>query len=149
MEVVNTLDIDGTQWELQDAEARNKIATLETEVNTNIPNRFEVDENKINGIYKIAHGNSIQKCCEKLNYSYSYTDIPYSINEIFSHPEKYPTGIYNFSSGGPAFLFIVQNLNSSFMSVIATGYATSDIIKATKNYSEFSLGIISKTSTIK
>ena len=32
MEVVNTLDIDGTQWELQDAEARNKIAELETQL---------------------------------------------------------------------------------------------------------------------
>ncbi len=32
MEVANILDIDGTQWEMQDAEARNKIATLETEI---------------------------------------------------------------------------------------------------------------------
>ena len=29
MEVVNTLDIDGSQWEIQDVEARNKIATIE------------------------------------------------------------------------------------------------------------------------
>lgn len=29
MEVVDTLDIDGTQWEIQDAEARNKIAVIE------------------------------------------------------------------------------------------------------------------------
>ena len=29
MEVVNTLDIDGTQWEMQDVEARNRIAELE------------------------------------------------------------------------------------------------------------------------
>ena len=29
MEVVNTLDIDGTQWEIQDVEARNRIAELE------------------------------------------------------------------------------------------------------------------------
>ena len=28
MEVVNTLDIDGSQWELQDVEARNDIATI-------------------------------------------------------------------------------------------------------------------------
>ena len=142
------VDIKGVQWELKDEVARNKITTLETEVNTNIPERFTVDETKINGIYKIAYGNSIQKCCEKLGYSYLYTDIPFSINEIFSNPQKYPTGIYSFSLGGPAFLFIVQNLNSDFMSVIATGYTTSDIIKATKTYSEFSLGIISKTNTI-
>lgn len=145
---VKTVDIDGSQWSMKDQEARNKIATLETEVNTNIPERFTINENKLNNIYKIANGKTMQECCEKLAYSYSYTDIPFSINEIFSHPEKYPTGIYNFSSGGPAFLFIVQNLNSDFMSVIATGYTTSDIIKATKSYSEYSLGIISRTSTI-
>lgn len=29
MEVVNTLDIDGTQWEMQDVVARNRIAELE------------------------------------------------------------------------------------------------------------------------
>lgn len=28
MEIVNTLDIDGTQWEIQDAEARQDIAKL-------------------------------------------------------------------------------------------------------------------------
>ena len=145
---VAKIDIDGVQWDIKDQNARNRITTLETEVNTNIPERFTTDETKINGIYKIAYGNSIQECCEKLGYSYSYTDIPFSINEIFSNPQKYPTGIYSFSLGGPAFLFIVQNLNSDFMSVIATGYTTSDIIKATKNYSEFSLGIISRTSTI-
>ena len=32
MEIVNTLDIDGTQWEIQDVEARNKIAALKTEI---------------------------------------------------------------------------------------------------------------------
>ena len=30
MENANILDIDGTQWEIQDVEARNKIAILET-----------------------------------------------------------------------------------------------------------------------
>ena len=145
---VKTVDIDGSQWSMKDQDARDKITTLETEVNTNIPERFTVNEKRIDGIYKIANGKSIKECCEKLNYSYSFTDIPYSINEIFNHPEKYPTGIYNFSLGGPAFLFIVQNLNNNYMSVIATGYTTSDIIKATKNLSEFSLGAISKTSSI-
>ena len=35
MEVANILDIDGTQWELQDLEARNKIANLEQEIQEN------------------------------------------------------------------------------------------------------------------
>lgn len=146
---VKIVDIDNEQWNIKDQEARNKIATLETEVNTNIPNRFKVDEERIDGIYKIANGNSIQKCCEKLDYSYSYTDIPFAVNEIFSNPQGYQTGIYSLSFGGPAFLFIVQNLGNNYMSVIATGYTTSDIIKASKNYNEFSLGIISKTKEIK
>ena len=29
MEIANILDIDGTQWEIQDAEARNKITVIE------------------------------------------------------------------------------------------------------------------------
>ena len=149
MEIVNTLDIDGTQWELQDVEARNRIATLETEINTNIPNRFTTDEKKINGIYKIADGNSIQECCTKLNYPYSTIDISYAIDYVFKNPELYPTGIYNVSVGGPAFLIIVQNLNKNYMSIIATGYTTSDIFKATKSNTSYSLGIISKTQNIK
>ena len=32
MEVVNTLDIDGTQWEIQDVIARNEISALKTEI---------------------------------------------------------------------------------------------------------------------
>lgn len=32
MEVVNTLDIDGTQWEIQDAESRSEISALKTEI---------------------------------------------------------------------------------------------------------------------
>lgn len=45
MEVVNTLDIDGTQWEIQDAEARNKIATLEEGFNslTNYQKDIEIN----------------------------------------------------------------------------------------------------------
>ena len=45
MEVVNTLDIDGTQWELQDVEARNKIAVLEESFNslTNYKTGIEIN----------------------------------------------------------------------------------------------------------
>ena len=34
MEVVNILDIDGTQWEIRDEEARKKISVLETSFNS-------------------------------------------------------------------------------------------------------------------
>lgn len=33
MEIVHTLDIDGSQWELQDVEARNRIEEIVTETN--------------------------------------------------------------------------------------------------------------------
>lgn len=145
---VKTVDIDGSQWSMKDQEARGKIATLETEVNTNIPERFIADENKINSIYRTASGNSIQECCKKLSYSYASTDIPYTIDYIFKNPQSYPTGIHNISIGGPAYLFIVQNLNSDYMSVIATGYSTLEIFKANKNATSFSLGIISKSSSV-
>ena len=39
MEVVNTLDIDGFQWEMQDVEARGKIAVIEDILTVkNLPN---------------------------------------------------------------------------------------------------------------
>lgn len=145
---VKTVDIDGSQWSIKDEEARGKITTLEKEVNTNIPERFIADENKINGIYRIASGKSIQECCEKLGYPYVGTAITFAIDYIFKNPQSYPTGIHNVSLGGPAYLFIVQNLDGNYMSVIATGYSTSDIFKATKNLTDFSLGLISKTSSI-
>ena len=34
MEVVNTLDIDGTQWEIQDTEARGKITDIQKNIST-------------------------------------------------------------------------------------------------------------------
>ena len=145
---VTKIDIDGIQWDIKDQVARDKTATLVTEVNTNIPNRFTVDEKRIDGIYKIANGKSIQECCEKLNYSYSYTDAPYAIDYVFRNPQSYPTGIYSITVGGPAFLFIVQNQSDDFMSIIATGYSTSDIFKADKNSTNFSLGLISKTKSL-
>ena len=145
---VKIVDIDGSQWNMKDQEARNKIADLETEINTNIPNRFTVDENRIDGVYRSTAGKSIKECCEKLKYSYDVSDIPYAIDYVFRNPVNYPTGIYSITVGGPAFLFIVQNLNNTFMTIIATGYSTSDIFKATKSNTDYFLGLISKTKEI-
>ena len=149
MEVVNTLDIDGTQWEIQDVEARNKLVTLETEVNVNIPKKFTIDEKRIDDVYKCAEGNSIQECCNKIGYSYEDYGIAYTVNSIFMNPGSYPTGVYSIASGGPAFLCIVQRLNDYFMSVIATGYSTPHILKAKLSDGVFSLGVITPTSFMK
>ena len=145
---VKIVDIDGSQWSMKDQEARNKIATLETEINTNIPNRFTVDEKRIDGVYRSTSGKSIQECCEKLKYSYEVSDIPYAIDYVFRNPESYPTGIYSITVGGPAFLFLVQNLDNTFITIIATGYSTSDIFKATKSNTDYFLGLITKTKEI-
>ena len=48
MEVVNTLDIDGTQWEIQDVEARNQIAVLEESNTTNKTNIQNLQNEKLN-----------------------------------------------------------------------------------------------------
>ena len=145
---VKIVDIDGSQWNMKDQEARNKSATLETEVNTNIPNRFTVDEKRIDGIYVSTGGKSIQECCEKLKYPYTVSDITFAIDYVLRHPESYPTGIYSVTVGGPAFLLIVQNLNNTFITIIATGYSTSDIFKATRSNTDYFLGLISKTKEV-
>ena len=47
MEVVNTLDIDGTQWEMQDAEARNQISMLKSEMKYKIVITREIFDSDI------------------------------------------------------------------------------------------------------
>ena len=149
MEVVNTLDIDGTQWEIQDQTARSKIAKIEEEVNINIPEKIAIDKKRIDDVYKYAEGNSIQECCNKINYPYDQYGIAFTINSVLTDPDSFTTGIYNFASGGPAYLLIVQKLNDNFISVIATGYSTPHILKAKKSDGIIGLGVITPTSFVK
>ena len=48
MEVVNTLDIDGTQWEIRDGEARKKIATIEEKTTIKITKKIDEATIKMN-----------------------------------------------------------------------------------------------------
>ena len=48
MEVVNTLDIDGTQWEIQDVKARNQIATIEEKTTIKITKKVDEATVKMN-----------------------------------------------------------------------------------------------------
>ena len=48
MEIVHTLDIDGSQWEIQDVEARNKIVTLETKTTVKITKKIDQEKFKMN-----------------------------------------------------------------------------------------------------
>lgn len=45
MEVVNTLDIDGTQWNIQDSEARERVTSLEEKAAANFD--YSLDEKVI------------------------------------------------------------------------------------------------------
>lgn len=47
MEIVNTLDIDGTQWEIQDVEARNRIAELEQKPIIKVTNKINTQSIKM------------------------------------------------------------------------------------------------------
>ena len=86
MAEVHIVDIDGEQWDIKDLPLTERVTNLETSVNTNIPNRFARDEKKIDGIYTIAHGNSIQECCNKLGYEYDQYGIAYAIAAVFNNP---------------------------------------------------------------
>ena len=48
MEVANILDIDGSQWELQDAKARNDIATIEEKTTIKITKKIDEVAIKMN-----------------------------------------------------------------------------------------------------
>ena len=48
MEVANILDIDGSQWEIQDVEARNKIATIEKKTTIKITKKVDEVAIKMN-----------------------------------------------------------------------------------------------------
>lgn len=60
MEIVNTLDIDGTQWELQDIAARNKITEIEQLLKTENVNDIPINLNSGNSA-NVASITSIQK----------------------------------------------------------------------------------------
>ena len=48
MEVANILDIDGSQWEIQDVEARNKIAIIEEKTTIKITKKVDEATVKMN-----------------------------------------------------------------------------------------------------
>lgn len=60
MEIANILDIDGTQWEIQDAEARNKITVIEDfltakempDISITLNNGYSVSTKSINYVQK-------------------------------------------------------------------------------------------------
>lgn len=83
MEVVNTLDIDGTQWNIQDSEARNDIANLKLELKEKA-NKSEIPT-------------TVEQLTDSSNYA-KKTDIPdisgleqsiTSLNSDFNNEKKY------------------------------------------------------------
>ena len=74
MEVVNTLDIDGIQWKLQDEEARNKIATLEMKTTVKVTNKIK-NKNIIMNLIEINNEKFLQLHIEALYWSGAISEI--------------------------------------------------------------------------
>ena len=74
MEVVNTLDIDGTQWEIQDVEARNKIATLEMKTTVKVTNKIK-NKNIIMNLIEINNEKFLQLHIEALYWDGTISGI--------------------------------------------------------------------------
>lgn len=60
MEIVHTLDIDGSQWEMQDVEARNRIAGIEQLLKPETVNDIPINLNSGNSASQVRI-KSIQK----------------------------------------------------------------------------------------
>lgn len=67
MEVVNTLDIDGTQWEIQDEVARDNINTLAQKTDITTERIWSLDNSFINKV-KINNEYFLQAHFEQVNY---------------------------------------------------------------------------------
>ena len=74
MEVVNTLDIDGTQWEIRDEEARNKIAELETKPIVKVKNKINNQNVKMN-LVEIDNEQFIHLHIQGLHWSGEISEI--------------------------------------------------------------------------
>lgn len=74
MEVVNTLDIDGTQWEIQDVEARKKILELDQKTTIKITNKINTKNIKMN-LIEINKEKFLQLHIEALHWSGLISEI--------------------------------------------------------------------------
>ena len=96
MEIVNTLDIDGTQWGIQDAEARSKIATLESDaivkdledIEINMKSGYTAKQARMFNHYKIGKIHFMSVAIENIDGNYIGTYATVLIGSINIHPKK-------------------------------------------------------------
>ena len=74
MEVANTLDIDGTQWEIQDVEARKKIAELEQKPIIKTKNKIDNPNIKMN-LVEIGNEQFIHLHIQKLYWTGEISEV--------------------------------------------------------------------------
>lgn len=115
MEIVNTLDIDGTQWELQDVEARNRIAALEESNTTNKTNIQNLQNEKLNIIAEEINVdlNTID------NTAFAYGTVKYfnvikgSLNEPPFPTMSEPIAFYNMKVS-KSYRTLIQEIESIY-----------------------------------
>ena len=74
MEVVNTLDIDGTQWEIQDVVARNKIAEQDISIKNISIKTNEIERDYSRFYYDINSDKTIlQNRIDAMLYCYDHS----------------------------------------------------------------------------
>ena len=108
MEVVNTLDIDGTQWEIQDVKARNDIEAIKQLMTPEVMPNIEITLN--NGYSatekRISHIQKYGKLCMGLMFIDNLLGENIGTNEVASFGKinislnegVYSIGIEYFSS---------------------------------------------------
>ena len=71
---VKIVDIDGSQWEMKDQNARNKIATLEEKVIVKVTRKIDTESIKMN-LVEINDEKFIQLHITKLSWSGNFGEI--------------------------------------------------------------------------
>ena len=96
MEVVNTLEIDGTQWEIQDVEARNKIAELTEsiiaqdleDIKINLNPGYTASEASLIRHYKVGKIHFMDVRLVDINGTNIGTTLTAELGFINIHPKK-------------------------------------------------------------
>ncbi len=140
MEIVHTLDIDGSQWEMQDLEARNKIAVLEEKTSANFD--YSLNEKVIGTwvdgkqLYRLViQGNSTNRIVAIDLSDRNIKEIT-KIDGVFNASDRYIMPFPNYlarnsSQLGNIYAYVIYNINTKKIEITFgnAGYYSS--VKAT------------------
>lgn len=133
METVNTLDIGGTQWEIRDEEARNKIAVLEEndiikdidDINITLKSDYKAKSAIIDNHYKIGKIHFMGISLQDVSGPNIGTTSTANLGSINIHPRKYTTFLlYDYTSGAVLRCFINKDgiINIGESTGVVQGY---------------------------